>query len=189
MQHVPFQDNDKNILKYDKYHIIVIIVKKQSSRSVMRGPIIFLQSVIVLTGTAVLALLLIEPSLEGRNAHATLFQIYFTDPFLAYAYVASIPFFVALFQAFKLFAYIGKNKVFSQAAINTVRTIKYCAFITSGAVMAAMIYLKIASLSNTEDAAGAIMLESVAIFVSIVIGTVAAVFQKTLRRAVDKVQE
>jgi hypothetical protein len=55
--------------------------------------------VIVLFGIGVLAFMLWEPHLEGRNVHASLFQIYFKDPFLAYAYVASIPFFVGLYQA------------------------------------------------------------------------------------------
>jgi hypothetical protein len=48
---------------------------------------IFLQVVLVLIGMAALAFLLWEPHLEGRNVHATLFEIYFKDPFLAYAYV------------------------------------------------------------------------------------------------------
>lgn len=39
--------------------------------------------------------------LPGAAAHATLFEIYFKDPFLAYAYVASIPFFAVLCQAFR----------------------------------------------------------------------------------------
>src|SRR5882757_4418154 len=65
-------------------------------------PTKFLQAVIVLIGIGALALMLWEPHIEGRNAHATLFEIYFKDPFLAYAYIASIPFFVALYQAFKV---------------------------------------------------------------------------------------
>ena len=88
---------------------------------------IFLQVVIVLIGIGALALLLWEPHIEGRNANATLFEIYFKDPFLAYAYIASIPFFVALYQAFKVLGYVGQNKVFSQAAVKALRTIKYCA--------------------------------------------------------------
>lgn len=160
-------------------------MKKYSSHSIKRSSTIFLQAVIVLIGIVALALMLLEPHLEGRNEHTSLFKIYFTDPFLVYAYVASVPFFVALFQAFKLLNFIGKNKVFSQAAVNTLKTIKYCAFITAGAVVAAIIYLKIASFGNNEDAAGAIMLGNVAIFASIVIGTAAGVFEKTLQGAVD----
>lgn len=81
-----------------------------------RSPTIFLQPVIVLIGIGALAVMLWEPHIEGRNVHATLLEIYFNDPFLAYAYIASIPFFVALFQAFILLAYIGRNEVFSQCS-------------------------------------------------------------------------
>src|SRR5260221_3123869 len=88
---------------------------------------VFLKVVIVLIGIGAFALMLWEPHLEGRNAHATLFQIYFNDPFLAYAYIASILFFVALYQAFKLLGCIGRNEVFSQRSVKALGTIKYCA--------------------------------------------------------------
>src|SRR5262247_4873770 len=97
-------------------------------------PTIFLRAVIVLIGIGALALLRWEPQIEGRNAHATLFEIYFNDPFLAYAYIASIAFFVALYQAFKVLGYAGQNKVFSQAAVKALRTIKYCAIAIVGFV-------------------------------------------------------
>src|SRR6185503_16641248 len=90
-------------------------------------PTIFLQAVIVLIGIGALALLLWEPHIEGRNAHATPFEIYFKDPFLAYAYFASIPFFAGLYQTFKMLGYIGQNKAFSRASVKALRTIKYCA--------------------------------------------------------------
>ncbi len=72
-------------------------------------PTIFLQAVTVLIGIGALALMLWEPHLEGRNAHATPFEIYFKDPFLSYAYLASIPFFVALHQAFNALGYIREK--------------------------------------------------------------------------------
>ncbi len=148
-------------------------------------PTIFLQAVIVLIGIGALALMLWEPHLEGRNAHATPFEIYFKDPFLAYAYLASIPFFVALYQAFKTLGYIGQNKAFSQASVNALQTIKYCAFITAGAIVAADAFLMIAARSTHEDAAGAVMLGIIATFASIVVGTAAAVFERVLQSAVD----
>src|SRR6478672_7578758 len=101
----------------------------------MKRSSIFLQVVIVLIGIGVLAFVLWEPHIEGRNAHATLFEIYFKDPFLAYAYVASIPFFAALYQAFKVLGYAGQNKVFSQAAVKALRTIKICALAIIGFVV------------------------------------------------------
>src|SRR6266576_1063055 len=91
-----------------------------------RGSTIFLQVVIVLIGIGVLAFLLWQPHLEGRNVNATLFEIYFKDPFIAYAYIGSIPLFVALYQAFKLLGYIRRNEIFSQRSVRALRTIKYC---------------------------------------------------------------
>jgi len=66
-----------------------------------RSSTAFLQGVIVLIGIGALALMLWEPHVEGVNAHATLFEMY-VNPFVAYAYIASMPFFVALYQAFKV---------------------------------------------------------------------------------------
>ena len=59
-----------------------------------RSSTMFLQAVIVLIGVGALAFMLGEPHIEGVNAHATLFEMYF-NLFVAYVYIASIPFFVA----------------------------------------------------------------------------------------------
>lgn len=160
-------------------------MKKDSSHSIQRISTVFLQAVIVLIGVSALAFMLFEPHVEGRNAHASFFQVYFNDPFLASVYIGSIPFFVALFQVFKLLGYIGQNKVFSQVAVNTLKTIKYCAFITAGVIVAAIVYLRVASFNNNEDPAGVIMLGIIATFASIVAGAAVAVFQKTLQSAVN----
>lgn len=156
-----------------------------NNHPIKRTATIFLQIIIVLVGIIVLAALLIEPQLEGRNTRSTLFQTYFTDPFLAYIYLASIPFFVALYQAFKGLGYARENKVFSQAAVKTLRIIKYCALIIAGSTVAADIYIRIAAHSSHDDPAGAVMLGVVIAFVSIVVAAVAAVFEKILQNAVD----
>lgn len=148
---------------------------------------IFLQVVVVLIGIGALALMLWEPHLEGRNAHATLFQIYFNDPFLAYAYTASIAFFVALYQAFRLLGYIGRNEVFSQAAVKALRTIKYCAMALVGFIVAPEAYLFIARPG--DDIAGGVAVGLFLIFVSVVVATAAAVFEKTLQSAVEMKSE
>src|SRR2546429_9964456 len=106
-----------------------------------KGSTAFLQVVVVLIGIGALALLLWEPHLEGRNAHATLFQIYFKDPFLAYAYIASIAFFVALYQAFKLLGYVGRSDVFWHRSVNALATTKLCAMALVGFVAVAEVYL------------------------------------------------
>ena len=147
-----------------------------------RSLTIFLQVVIVLIGIGALAMLLWEPHVEGRNAHATLFQIYFNDPFLAYAYVASIPFFVALYQAFKILGYAGQNQVFSPAAVKALRTIKYCAIAIIGFVAGAEIFIL---FSNSDDRAGGVFIGILITFGSIVIATAAAMFERILQNAVE----
>src|SRR3977135_3762856 len=152
--------------------------------SAKRGSTIFLQVVIVLIGIGALALMLWEPHLEGRNARATLFEIYFKDPFLAYAYLACIAFFVALFQAFTLLGYIRQNKVFSLDCVKALRTIKYCAIVLSILIVMAGLYIRIFHAEG-DDPAGFLAMCIVTTFVSIVIATAAAVFERTLQSAVD----
>ena len=147
-----------------------------------RSSTIFLQIVIVLVGIGALALLLWEPHIEGRNAHATLFQIYFKDPFLAFVYIGSIAFFVALYQAFKVLGYAGQNKVFSQAAVKALRTIKYCATVIIGFVAVGEIFIMV---SISDDRAGGVFMGILITFGSIVIATAAALFERILQSAVD----
>jgi cytochrome bd-type quinol oxidase subunit 2 len=147
-----------------------------------RGSTIFLQVIIVLIGVGALTLLLWEPHIEGRNAHATLFQIYFNDPFLAYAYIGSISFFVALYQAFKVLGYVGSNKVFSQEAVKALRTIKYCAIAIIGFVAVGEIFIL---LNKSDDRAGGVFMGILITFGSVVIATAAAMFARILQSAVD----
>jgi Protein of unknown function (DUF2975) len=148
----------------------------------MRSSTIFLQVVIVLIGIGAFALMLWEPHLEGRNAHATLFQIYFNDPFLAFAYIASISFFVALYQAFKVLGYARRNMVFSQAAVKAVRTIKYCAMAIVGFVAAAEIFIM---FGTSDDRAGGVFMGILIAGAAVVIAAAARVFELILQGAVE----
>jgi DUF2975 family protein len=145
-------------------------------------PTIFLQAVIVLIGIGALFLMLWEPHIEGRNAHATLFEIYFKDPFLAYAYLASIPFFAALYHAFKVLRYIGQNKAFSQEAVKALRTIKFCALAIIGFVAVGELFIV---LGNSDDRAGGVFIGVLITFGSVVIATAATMFERILQGAVD----
>src|SRR5215475_9419922 len=149
-------------------------------------PTIFLQAVIAFIGIGALALLLWEPHIEGRNAHATLFEIYFKDPFLAYAYLASIPFFVALFQTFKVLGYIGQNKAFSQATVKALRTIKFCALAIIGFVAGSLIFFM---FSDPDDRPAGVFMRILITFGSVVIGTAAAMFERILQNAADTKSE
>src|SRR5436190_21917446 len=152
-----------------------------------RGSILFLKAVLVLIGIGAVALMLWEPHIEGRNAHATPFEIYFKDPFLAYAYIASIPFFVALYQAFKVLGYAGQNKVFSQAAVKALRTIKYCAIAIIGFVVVGEIFIMLNH--GDDDAAGGVFMGVLITFGCVVVATAAAMFERVLQNAVEMKSE
>jgi cytochrome bd-type quinol oxidase subunit 2 len=147
-----------------------------------RSSTIFLQVVIVLIGIGVLALMLWEPHIEGRNVHATNFEIYFKDPFLAYAYIASISFFVALYQAFKLLGYIGRNEAFLQRSVKALRTIKQCGAMIIGFVAVAVLWIM---LSDSDDRAGGVFVGTMIAFASLIVTVAAAVFERLLQNAVD----
>jgi Protein of unknown function (DUF2975) len=148
----------------------------------MKSISVFLQVVIVLIGLGALAFLLWEPHIEGRNQHATIFQVYFHDPFLAYAYTASIPFFVALYQAFKVLGYAGRNQIFTQAAVKALRTIKYCAISILGFVAVSVIFMP---FGDPDDRPPGVVMRIVVTFGSIVVATVAAMFERIFQNAVD----
>ena len=149
-----------------------------------RGSTIFLQVVILLLGLGVFTFLLWEPQLEGRNVNATQFEIYFKDPFLAYIYLAFIPFFVGLYQVFKMLGYARREEIFSQRSVQALRILKYCAITTALFIVGAEAYIFV-FVRGTDDVAGGVMMGAFIIFVSAVIGTAAAVFERILQNAVD----
>ncbi|HVZ98417.1 MAG TPA: DUF2975 domain-containing protein [Chitinophagaceae bacterium] len=149
--------------------------------------IVFLQAVIVLTGIVAFAILIRFPLTEGRAANLDLFSIY-SDPFILYGYAASIAFFVALYKAFKLLGYIGQNKVFSSNSVNTLKSIKYCAIVLCILIVAAGLYIRIFH-NKEDDPAGFLAICIVTTFVSVVVATAAAIFEKILQNAIDMKSE
>lgn len=144
---------------------------------------VFLQGIIVLIGLITLAIMIRMPLTEGRAINLDLFHIY-SDPFIMYGYLASISFFIGLYQAFKLLGYIGKNQVFTLSAVIALRNIKYSAIVLSILIVLAGLYIKIFHAEG-DDPAGFLALCIVTTFVSVVIATVVAVFEKNLQSAVD----
>ena len=136
----------------------------------------------MLMAIGALALMLWEPHLEGRNARATLFEIYFKDPFLAYAYLASIPFFVALYQAFTILGYVGQNKAFSPVTMKALRTIRFCALAIIGFVAVGELFIM---LGDSDDRAGGVFLGILITFGAVVVAAAAAMFERVLQSAVD----
>ncbi|HRE81234.1 MAG TPA: DUF2975 domain-containing protein [Opitutaceae bacterium] len=150
-----------------------------------RHTALLLQMVTVLVGVGMLGFMLWEPHLEGRNAHATLAQIYFNDPFLAYVYTGSIPFFVALYKAFGLFGQVRRYGAFSHTTVSALRTIKRCAIAIIGFVAGALLFILL--FGDGEDRPAGVFMSGVVVLLAslVVIATASLIriVQTGLRRA------
>lgn len=151
-----------------------------------RGASLFLRAVLVLIGIGAIAFLLWQPQVEGRNANATQFEIYFRDPFLAFVYVGSIPFFVGLFHAFKVLGNAGRSGEFSLSNVRSLRTIRYCAIALVGSVV---IGEAIILSSHSDDHAGPVMMGILIAFAAVVVATAMALLERALQNAVDMKSE
>ena len=152
---------------------------------VKRAATIFLQIVIALLGMGVLVALLWEPQLEGRNVNATQFEIYFKDPFLAYIYLAFIPFFVGLYQAFKILGYARRDEIFSPRSVRALRIIKYCASAMAILFLGAVAYLFI-FIRGEDDIAGGVAMGVFVILAASITAIGAGVFERVLQNSVIK---
>jgi hypothetical protein len=147
---------------------------------------LLLQVVIVLMGIGTLVVLLWEPHLEGRNVHATAFEIYFKDPFLAYVYVGSIPFFVALHRAFGLLRDVRLNGVFSPVTLSALRAIKGCAMAILGFVGGAVIFVII--FGDGEDRPAGVFMCLLVAFATSLIAIAASMFARTLQSGLRRAE-
>jgi hypothetical protein len=95
-----------------------------------------------------------------------------------------VAFFIALYQAFKFLGLVGRGEVFSDSSVKALRRIKHCAMALVAFLVGALAYMIIV-VRGKEDSAGAVMMGLVLTFVSGVVATAAAVFEKTLQRAVE----
>ncbi len=143
---------------------------------------LFLKFVLISIALGAAALMIWLPQTEGRATNLNLIQIY-SDPFVLYCYIATIPFFAALYHAFRLLGYIEKNKVFSPVAVQMLSNIKNCALAIIGFLVGAILYIRF--VLQGDDPTGPIMLGMVAIFATTVIATGVAVAEKMLQTAVD----
>ncbi|TNJ64391.1 DUF2975 domain-containing protein [Paenibacillus hemerocallicola] len=149
-----------------------------------RGTTLFLKVTLFLIGIPILALcIFFVPQLANFAA-----ELYPDIAYMKYLvfidlYATAIPFYFALYQAFKLLIYIDKNTAFSELSVKALKNIKYCAIAISILYVLGMpLFYLIAEL---DDAPGIILIGMVIIFASMVVAVFAAVLQKLLKNAID----
>ncbi|MEH7348432.1 DUF2975 domain-containing protein [Gottfriedia acidiceleris] len=149
-----------------------------------RGSTLFLKIVVILIGLPVLALcIFVVPKIAEFAAElypniALMKYFIFID-----LYAAAIPFYFALYQAFRLLSYIDKNKAFSELSVNALKKIKFSAIAISVLYVLGLplFYL----IADMDDAPGIIVIGMVLIFASLVIAVFAAVLERLLKEAID----
>ncbi|QQZ60968.1 DUF2975 domain-containing protein [Paenibacillus sonchi] len=149
-----------------------------------RGTTLFLKAAVILMGIPVLALCIFAvPEIAEFAA-----ELYPDMSFIKYLvfidlYASALPFYIALYQAFRLLGYIDRNKAFSELSVRVLKNIKYCAIVISGLYVAGLplFYL----MAEKDDAPGIIVIGLVIIFASLVIAVFAAVLQKLLQEAIE----
>lgn len=143
-----------------------------------QGSTLFLKFVIGLMGLGVLAFcIIVLPRVIGS------FDIGGYDPILLGMYVPAIPFYIALYQGFKLLGFIDRNTAFSEASVKALKYIKYCAVAISAMYAAGMPY--IFYVADKDDAPGVVLIGLVFMSAPMVIAVFAAVLQKLLQNAID----
>ncbi|MBN6888724.1 biotin transporter BioY [Cytobacillus horneckiae] len=145
---------------------------------------LFLKIAVILMGIPVLALcLFLVPELAEYTVELYPNMTYMKVLVFLFFYVTAIPFYIALYQAFKLVGFIDKNIAFSELSVRALKNIKNCAITISMLYVVGMPLLYL--MAEMDDAPGIIVIGLVIIFASMVIAVFAAVLQKLLKNAID----
>ncbi len=146
------------------------------------GTTLFLKIAVFLMGLPVLALGIFGlPWLGNNPVNPDYAHILY--PVVIGMYVSVIPFFVALYHAFKLLSYIDKNQAFSELSVKSLKNIKFCAITISGLYMIILPFVYL--VAELDDAPGLIIIGMVPAFASMVIAVFAAVLQRLLQEAIN----
>jgi len=151
-----------------------------------QGSTLFLKIALFLIGAPVLALCIFLLPRIGIEAFEHLKDglelPYMVFGILFLMYVSAIPFYFALYQAFKLLSYIDKNLAFSEISVVALKKIKTCALTISGLYVIALPFIFI--IAEWDDAPGLALIGMVIVGASLVIAVFAAVLQRLLQEAI-----
>lgn len=104
-------------------------------------------------------------------------------PILIGLYGSMIPFYIALFNAFKLLNYIDNNTAFSKLSVDSLKYIKYSANSISLIYILMMPFFFL--LGDKDDASEIVLFGLIFLLASIVISFFATVLQRLLKDAIQ----
>ncbi|WP_042461892.1 DUF2975 domain-containing protein [Neobacillus dielmonensis] len=149
-----------------------------------RGSTLFLKIAVFIIGTPVLAFcIFMVPVIAKHLAKGISGWDYAVLGILIIVYITAIPFYMALYQAFKLLSYIDKNEAFSELSVLSLKKIKNCAITICGLYIIGLPLFYI--FAELDDAPGVVVVGMVLVFAPLVIAVFAAVLQRLLQEAID----
>ncbi|WP_047985583.1 DUF2975 domain-containing protein [Ornithinibacillus californiensis] len=147
-----------------------------------RGSTLFLKLALIIIGLPVLALCIVG-LIYLVNHPANPDYAHLLYPIVIGMYLSVIPFYIALYQAFKLLNYIDRNQAFSQISVDALNKIKYSAITFS--ILYVVILPFVFIVAELDDAPGLIIIGGIPIFAALVIAVFAAVLQRLLQEAIN----
>lgn len=152
-------------------------VMKEFSINFLRLAIIFLGLAVLAFCVFALPAMLRGASAEFPEAAWSVFLI------IGGLYATAIPFYIALWQIFKLLHYIDKKIPFSNLSFQAVKNIKYCV------ISIAILYVGgvplLLPIAEADDAPGIILMGMFIAGAPVVAAVFTAVLQKVLQNAID----
>ncbi|GLX70665.1 DUF2975 domain-containing protein [Paenibacillus glycanilyticus] len=148
-----------------------------------RGTTLFLKLADIVIGIPILAFcIFLVPRIGNFAAESYPDMTYLKSLVMIDMYAAAIPFYMALYQAYKLLTYMDKNQAFSVLSVNALKNIKYCAISISAIYLLGMplYYL----MAKNVDPPSFMPFGSIIIFASMVIAVFAAVLQRLLQEVI-----
>jgi hypothetical protein len=153
-----------------------------------RIPTFFLRASVFAIGAIVLALCIFALPAMWRavpGEYTDISHVFYI--ILLAMYLASLPFFFALYQALCLLNYIDKNKAFSKLSVKALKKIAYCG-VAIGAVFSACMPL-FYTWAQYEDAPGLIVMGMILVGASLTVAVFSAVLQRLFSEAIDMKSE
>ncbi|UOQ49645.1 DUF2975 domain-containing protein [Gracilibacillus caseinilyticus] len=146
-----------------------------------RSTTLFLKIAIFLIGSIVISLsIFLLPKLANDTTRMFPEYAHLHYPVLIGLYVTTIPFFIAIFQAFKLLNYINNNNAFSELSVTALKYIKFSANTISALYVLGSIFL----ITQQALHPGIAIIGFIIIFASTIIAVFSAVLEKLLQNAI-----
>lgn len=163
-------------------------MNKKDAFIAKKGATLILKITLFVIGSIVLLLSIFALPSLWPSGTAEFPQIAFVFPPLVIGlYATTIPFYIGLWQTFKLISYIDKNKTFSDLSVKALKKIKYCA-ITIGILYMGGLPL-LYPIADVDDAPGLLLMGFVIACVPIVVAVFAEVLERLLQNAIDMKSE